>query len=305
MIVCIENQHRLRIASFVTSFSMASSSLPKTQKALVQEVYGEPLVTKSVPIPEATPGSVLIKIMYAPIISYMRDVYNGKRNYKYVTPLIPGTSAIGAIAAIGPDAVMLKEGDLVYFDCYVRGRDDHDAGFLVGLSEGATDASRKLMQGEWRNGTFAEYVKAPLENVFKLDEKRLCGDPDQGGLGYKMEQLCWWMAALVPYGGLKGIDFQAGETIIVSPATGSFGSATVLVALAMGAGKVIAMGRNSEALSMLKSRDARIETVQMTGNLQTELEALGVFGKADCMLDISPKAAQESTHFRAAIQSLR
>lgn len=274
------------------------------QKALVQEEYGKPLIVKSLSIPEATTGSVVVKVLYAPIISYMRDVYNGNRKYKYAIPLVPGTSAIGRITAVGLDAVLLKEGDLVYVDCYIRGRDDHDAGFLLGLSEGGTDASRKLMR-HWIDGTFAEYVKAPLENVFRLDEARLCGTPSQGGLGYKMEQLCWWMAALVPYGGLRSIDLQAGETVIVTPATGSFGSAAVLVALAMGAGKVIAMGRNAEALAGLKTRDDRIESVQMTGDLEQGMETLQAFGKADVYLDISPAVSEGSTHFRAAIQSLR
>lgn len=280
------------------------SSIPLTQNALVQEEYGKPLIVKSMPIPKATSGSVVVKVLYAPIISYMRDVYNGRRKYKYATPLVPGTSAIGTIAATGPDALLLKEGDLVYVDCYIRGRDDHDAGFLLGLSEGGTEASRSLMR-HWIDGTFAEYVKVPLENVFRLDERRLCGDPTQGGLGYKMEQLCWWMAALVPYGGLKSIDLQAGETVIVTPATGSFGSAAVLVALAMGAGKVIAMGRNTAALATLKTRDARIETVQMTSHLEEEMKALQAFGKADVHFDISPAVSEGSTHFRAAIQSLR
>ncbi|KAF2165017.1 hypothetical protein M409DRAFT_67682 [Zasmidium cellare ATCC 36951] len=279
-------------------------SLPKTQKALVQEQYGKPLAAKTVPVPEPTSGAVVVKVIYAPIISYMKKVYNGERKYRYVNPLVPGTSAFGKVVAIGPDALLLKEGDLVYVDCYIRGRDDHDAGFLLGLSEGGGQASRRLMQ-HWINGTFAEYVKAPLENVFKVDEQRLCGSPSQGGLGFKMEQLSWWMAALVPYGGLRSIDLQAGETVIVTPATGNFGSAAVLVALAMGAGKVIAVGRNAEALSKLKARDKRIETVQTTGDLKTEMEAIQAFGKADVHFDISPAVSEGSTYLRAAIQSLR
>lgn len=109
------------------------------------------------------------------------------------------------------------------------------------------------------------------------------------------------MAALVPYGGLRSVDLQAGGTVIVTPATGSFGSAAVLVALAMGAGKVIAMGRNTEALANLRARDARIETVQMTGDLEEEMKALQAFGKADVHFDISPAVSEGFTHFRAAI----
>lgn len=49
-------------------------------------------------------------------------------------------------------------------------------------------------------------------------------------------------------------DLQAGETVVINGATGSFGSAAVAVALAMGAARVIATGRNSAALDALAAR---------------------------------------------------
>ena len=57
-------------------------------------------------------------------------------------------------------------------------------------------------------------------------------------------RLCALTLLLVPYGGLLAADLQAGETLLVSGATGHFGSAAVMVALAMGAGCVVAPGRN-------------------------------------------------------------
>ncbi|KAI8632583.1 alcohol dehydrogenase [Xylariaceae sp. FL1651] len=283
---------------------MSTFVLPPTHKALVQEVYGEPLVVKTVPTPQPTSGSAVIKVLYAPIVSYTRDVYNGNRKYAYIAPLVTGASAIGRVAATGPDAALLKEGDLVYFDCTVRGRDDSDAIILMGFSHGGKEGSRKLMEGEWRDSTFAEYAKLPLENLYLLDEKRLCGSPSAGGLGYAPEQLTWILQALVPYGGLRSIGLQAGETVIVAPATGGFGSAAVVVALSMGA-RVIAMGRNADALAQFKALGPRIETVQMTGDVQTELESLKKFGRIDAFFDISPRDAQNSTHVKSAILSLR
>jgi hypothetical protein len=46
-------------------------------------------------------------------------------------------------------------------------------------------AAKKLMEGEWRDGSFAEYAKFPLENVFALDEDVLLNK-----LGYSIEDLC-------------------------------------------------------------------------------------------------------------------
>ncbi|KAI0469457.1 alcohol dehydrogenase [Xylaria cf. heliscus] len=283
---------------------MSTNTLPQTHKALVQEVYGAPLVVKTVATPQPLPGAAIIRVLYAPIISYMRDVYNGKRKYLYPTPLVIGTSAIGRVAATGADATLVKAGDLVYFDCTIRGRDDPSAIVLMGLSQGYGEGSKALMEGEWRDCTFAEFAKVPLENLFRLDEGRLCGAPADGGLGYAPEQLVWILQAMVPYGGLRSIGLQAGETIIVAPATGGFGSAAVVVALGMGA-RVIAMGRNPEELAKLKALGPRVETVQITGDVKQEVESLKKFGRIDAFFDISPREAQKSTHFKSAILSLR
>jgi NADPH-dependent curcumin reductase CurA len=91
------------------------------------------------------------------------------------------------------------------------------------------------MQGEWRDFTYAEYAKLPLENCYLLDEDRLLGKVEDGGLGYKIEDLIPAMGSVVPYGGLSDIKLQAGETIIIAPATGWFGGRAVEAALAMGA----------------------------------------------------------------------
>lgn len=91
------------------------------------------------------------------------------------------------------------------------------------------------MRGEWRDWTYAEYAKVPLENCFPLDEERLLGPIEEGGLGYRVENLTQIPRLLVPNGGLKDINLQAGETIIIAPATGMFGGRAVDVALAMGA----------------------------------------------------------------------
>jgi hypothetical protein len=91
------------------------------------------------------------------------------------------------------------------------------------------------MHGEWRDWTYAEYAKVPLENCIPLDEERLLGPVENDGLGYSVENLTQLPRLLVPYGGLRDINLQAGETIIIAPATGMFGGRAVDVALAMGA----------------------------------------------------------------------
>ena len=138
------------------------------------------------------------------------------------------------------DAVVLEPGKLVYFDPFIRGRDDPSAAMISGLSDVGEPRAQKLMHGEWRNSTYAQYAKVPLENCFPLDEARLCNPRSDGGLGYSFDQLAWIGMPVVGYGGLRRIELQAGETIIIAPATGGFGGAATMAALAMGA-RVIAM----------------------------------------------------------------
>jgi NADPH:quinone reductase-like Zn-dependent oxidoreductase len=117
-------------------------------------------------------------------------VYSGKKPYPYPEPFVPGSSAVGRIAAVGPDATRLKLGQLVYFDCYVHGRNDTTSLSLHGLSAGFTAGSNMLMESSWRDGTYAEYAKLPLENCFPMDEARLLGNPADGGLGIQLRIGC-------------------------------------------------------------------------------------------------------------------
>ncbi|KAJ3886762.1 alcohol dehydrogenase [Lentinula edodes] len=284
---------------------MAQTTLPETHRILQLTSTSEPLQLKTVPTPQAGPGSAVVKVLAAGILSYSADIYNGKRQYPFPKPLVPGSSAIGRIVAVGPDATTLVPGQLVFLDCTIRGRDNSEAVILSGISEGFTEASKKLMHGEWRDSTYAEYTKFPLENCIPLDEQRLLGPVEAGGLGYCVEDLMHISKLVVPYGGLNDIQLKPGETVIIAPATGPFGSAAVRVALAMGAGRVIAMGRNETMLHKLSTLDARISTVRITGNEKTETDALKKLGPIDVFFDISPFMAANSTHFKSAIAALR
>ena len=153
-----------------------------TQRALILNSRTTPLSLENVPIPSAVPGSVVVKVLSTYILSYLSSVLDGTAPYSLSLPLIPGANTIGRVHAVGPDSTLLKAGQLVFCDITVSARDNPDNVILMGLHGGA---GMKLMEGEWRNGSFAEYAKFPLENVFMLDEDVLCGK-----MGYGIEDLC-------------------------------------------------------------------------------------------------------------------
>jgi threonine dehydrogenase-like Zn-dependent dehydrogenase len=280
----------------------ATTEIPVQQRALVLTTWPPKVETK--PTPQAGPGSAVVRIIAANVVPYAEEVFSGKRPYPLPKPLTIGSSAIGRIAAIGPDAASLKLGQLVLVDSFIHGRDDPSATILSGTHEGMTDESRALMRGEWRDSTYAEYAKMPIENLYPLDEQRLLGSPADGGLGYTPEELSYISALAVAYGGLSDIELKAGETVIVAPATGGFGGAAVRVAVAMGA-RVIAMGRNRDALDRIAAQNERTKVVQMTGDMQKDLGALQKFGPIDAFYEISPPQAAKSTHIKSCVLALR
>ena len=287
---------------------MASTNqLPETMRALVLTSRDRPLTVETLPTPQPTIGSAVVRILVAKTISYMREVYSGKRPYPFPTPMTPGISGVGRVAAVGPDATKLKPGDLVYIDPTVRSRDDPTDVFLAGLHEGFTPGSAKLMKDVYKDWTYAEYCRAPLENVTLINEQRLVGSPSAGCRGYKIEQLASMANMLVPYGGLRDIELKAGHTVIIAPATGPFGGAAVLVALAMGA-RVIAMGRNKDSLANIKKRAPhpdRVETVPITGDMKADCDKLKKYGPIDAYYDIGPPEAYTSTHIKSCMLALR
>jgi len=103
------------------------------------------------------------------------------------------------------------------------------------------------------------------------------------------------------------MNFRAGETLLVSGATGNFGSATVATALAMGARSVVAPGRNEAVLSDLKRRFGdRLVPVRLVGDAGYDSEAMKRAAPApiDAVLDFLPPSAKARVA-RTAIMTVR
>lgn len=267
-------------------------------RAAVLKAFGSPLVVEDVPDPVVGgSGDVIVDVVATRVLNYMGDVLSGQRQYLMETPIVPGAGAIGRVRALGADATHLKVGDWVLCDPTVRSRDDalNPDITLQGLSargEGGLKLQRYFHDGAW-----AEQMRVPTENAIPI------GDIDEADAG----AWCGIASYLVPYGGFLAGNLQAGETVLVSGATGNFGGAAVALALAMGAGCVVATGRNVAALERLSKRhDARVRTVAMTGDEHADRAAIiaAAPGPIDVVFDILPPMAS-SVQARAAVMAVR
>jgi alcohol dehydrogenase len=266
-------------------------------KAAVLNAFGSPLTIETLPDPLLGTGEVIVDVIASRVLAYANEVLSGARKYLLELPLVPGPGAIGRIRATGPDATRLRPGDWVYCDPTVRSRDNALSPdiALQGLTAGSEGGLR--LQRYHRDGAWAEQMRLPTENAVPI------GPIEEKDAG----RWCALGTLLVPYGGFLAAQLQAGETVVVNGATGSFGSAAVAVALAMGAQCVIATGRNEKALAELTRRfGARVRTVPTRGHEADDRARIlqAAPGPIDCVLDILPPAAN-AVQVRAAIMAVR
>ncbi|MGW1865915.1 alcohol dehydrogenase catalytic domain-containing protein [Streptomyces mauvecolor] len=255
-----------------------------TMKAALLRTFGSPLAVETMPDPVLGTGEVVVDVVASSVLPYMDEVLSGERGYLLHLPLVPGIGAIGRVRAVGPDATRLAVGDWVFCDPTVRSRDGGRTPdiTLQGLSARGDGGLR--LQRHFRHGPFAEQMLIPTENAVPI------GPIDAADAG----RWCGLGPLLVPYGGLLAAEFQAGETLLVSGATGYFGSGAVQVALAMGAGCVVAPGRNEKVLDDLVRRfGPRVRPVRLTGDQDEDRERMrrAAPGPIDCVLDLLPPGA--------------
>jgi alcohol dehydrogenase len=268
-----------------------------TMKAAVLKQFGAPLKVESVPAPSRGTGEVIVDVVAGRVLNYAKEVFSGERQYLLNVPVVPGPGGIGRVREVGPDSTRLKVGDWVYCNPTICSRDSGDNHDITLQGWSARGPEGLRLQEYFGNGSWAQQMRVPTENAVPL------GTVDEA------DALAWLGlgSLLVPYGGLLAADLKAGETILVSGATGNFGSCAVAVALAMGAGCVIATGRNRAALDALRDRFGdRVRTVQMAGDEESDRAKIheAAAHPIDCVFDILPPMAT-ATQVRTALMSVR
>lgn len=134
-----------------------------TMKAAVVE-RPNVLVIKQVPVPEIADEEVLIKVKYTGICGTDWSIYTGRYSADKL-PMIPGHEFSGVVARVGRKARGLKEGDRVTADINMS------CGVCFYCRKGQKLMCRDFHQlGIHCDGTFAEYVKAPFDQVHVLPD---------------------------------------------------------------------------------------------------------------------------------------
>jgi alcohol dehydrogenase len=268
-------------------------------KAWRLERFGGALTLEDVPVPEVRSGTVLIRIQASPLLSYLKTYVEGKLTF-YNPPsgkFTPGTNGVGVIEAVGRDVWHLTRGQRVVFSPYFVSSENVEdpAQILIGLT--AFGAGSAPVQADWRDGSLAELALAPVSTITPIEGLDKIAAP----------QLAVLNRAIVPFGGLLRGRLVAGETLVVNGATGAYGTAAVPLGIAMGAGRVVAAGRNGATLDALAGAiGRRVVPVRLTGDVLEDAASLraAAGGGADIAFDMVGQAGDANSTL-AALNSLR
>jgi threonine 3-dehydrogenase len=140
--------------------------MPETMQAIVKPEPRAGSELREVPRPEIGPSDVLVKVQVASICGtdlhiYEWDAWAQKRIHP---PLVPGHEFCGTVAAIGREVTSVKEGDFVSAEMHVN------CGKCLQCRTGEAHICQFVkIIGVDADGAFAEYVKIPESNIWKLD----------------------------------------------------------------------------------------------------------------------------------------
>ena len=248
-------------------------------KAVRQNTMHGPVSIENIPEPKIRDGAVIVRVEAAGVLSYHSDVLSGKLGYAVPSsPYTPGTDAVGTVEAVGNGVFHTSVGDRVSIDPRLFSHENvsEPEGLLLALT-GLTPGASALQ--EWvHDGTWAEKILLPAEMVTTLPT--YADTP--------AERLACFHKFVVCYGGLVRGRLSGGETVVILGATGNFGAPAVPLAVAMGASRVVALGRNQSVLEQLGKLDARIVPLALTGHVEEDSKAIrdAVPGGADMALDL-------------------
>ena len=187
--------------------------------------------------PKISDDEVLVKLKAASVNHL--DIWVREGNVPGNYPVILGCEGAGDIAEIGKNVKGFNEGDKVLAHPRIT------CGKCEYCYEGNDNLCRNTKQlGVTINGCYAEYVKAPPENLYpigSLSYEEAASVPITFGTAYR---------ALVSLAKIK-----LGETVLIMAAGSGVGTAAIQIAKLAGA-KVIAAAGNDEKLDKCKELGA-------------------------------------------------
>lgn len=208
--------------------------------------------------PSVTGGGVVVEVLAAHVPAYTGALTTGGRGM-LETPLVLGPSCVGRVEAVAGDVFNVAPGDVVLDTGLLRTGDEASPQELIvgwtGIGgRGRSTPTTAAMRTRWPDGTFAERSLRPKETLVRLPGAGEHPEPE------RLAFLGWLTLAGEA---LQRAEHRPGQSVAVIGGSGQLGGAAVLMALAGGASRVVAVGRNERSLKRVAAVDERVVTVAL------------------------------------------
>jgi threonine 3-dehydrogenase len=212
-----------------------------TMKALRKMQAARGLSFETAPVPSIGAADVLVRVKTASICGTDLHIYGWDRwsQGRIKPPLTLGHEFCGVVERVGEDVTAVKAGDFVSAEMHVNCGHCHQCR----LGEAHICQNLRII-GIDQDGAFAEFVKIPASNIWKLDP----AIPEHYG------------AILDPLGNAVHTVLAgpiAGQTVLVT-GCGPIGLMSIAVAKACGSSTVFATETNENRRAMAKKMGADI-----------------------------------------------
>jgi NADPH:quinone reductase-like Zn-dependent oxidoreductase len=218
-------------------------------KAMLIREFGPPGVMKyeDVATPELAPGEVLMEV-HAVSVNRTLDLAVRAGTYARKPPLphVLGVDPVGRVAKVGDGVTAVKPGERI----------------TSGSALGSQRAAGGVL-GVTRWGGYAEFVKLPQENCFRIPE----------GLGYPEACVVARHFPTAFYQLRERAGLKAGQWLLVMGAAGGLGACCVQVGKVLGA-KVIAAAGADERVALAKGLGADYGVNYRTQDLAAEVKKI-------------------------------
>ncbi|WP_263378022.1 L-threonine 3-dehydrogenase [Granulicella paludicola] len=244
--------------------------LSKTMRALMKTQAAAGMEMREVPVPEIGASDVLIAVETASVCGTDLHIYHWDEwaQARIKPPYIPGHEFCGTVAAVGSLVQGIAVGDFVSAEMHVA------CGHCLQCRIGQAHVCQFVkILGVDADGAFADYVRIPASNVWKLDPAI---PRDFGSL-------------FDPFGNAVHTVLSgaiAGQTVAVT-GCGPIGLFAIAVAKACGAAKIFAIEPNEtrRALATTMGAHAALDSAASDLLLQVKSETGG--NGVDVLLEMS------------------
>ncbi|KAK6462562.1 alcohol dehydrogenase 1 [Scheffersomyces coipomensis] len=262
-------------------------TIPKTQKAVVFETNGGPLIYKDIAVPEPKPNEILINVKYSGVCH--TDLHAWKGDWPLATklPLVGGHEGAGVVVKVGSNVTGWELGD--YAGIKWLNGSCLSCEFCQTTNE--PNCAQADLSGYTHDGSFQQYATADAVQAARI--------PKGTDLAQIAPILC---AGVTVYKALKTANAKPGQWVAVSGAGGGLGSLAIQYAKAMGL-RVVAIDGGDEKGEFVKSlgAEAYVDFTKSKDIVADVVAATNGGAHAAINVSVSEKAIAQSVDYVRAV----